>query len=75
MDLSVPAIESAARLAAATAGSRRTRSTPRPPFGTVVGSLPAERFPDGLPEPRAPPSRRCGTPRARCSPRSSPRPA
>ncbi|WP_353709544.1 ATP-dependent DNA helicase [Cellulosimicrobium sp. ES-005] len=51
VDLSVPAIESAARLARRHGGvTTDALDAASAAFGTVVGSLPAERFPDGLPD-------------------------
>jgi len=51
VDLAVPAIESAARLARRHGGVQTDAlDAASAAFGTVVGSLPAERFPDGLPE-------------------------
>nr|WP_307868793.1 ATP-dependent DNA helicase [Cellulosimicrobium cellulans] len=51
VDLSVPAIESAARLARRHGGvTTDTLDAASAAFGTVVGALPAERFPDGLPD-------------------------
>ncbi|MFB8229283.1 ATP-dependent DNA helicase [Cellulosimicrobium sp. NPDC055967] len=51
VDLSVPAIESAARLARRHGGvTTDALDAASAAFGTVVGALPAERFPDGLPE-------------------------
>lgn len=51
VDLSVPAIESAARLARRHGGVQTDAlDAASAAFGTVVGSLPAERFPDGLPD-------------------------
>ena len=51
VDLSVPAIESAARLARRHGGvTTDALDAASAAFGTVVGALPAERFPDGLPD-------------------------
>ncbi|WP_454044182.1 ATP-dependent DNA helicase [Cellulosimicrobium sp. Marseille-Q8652] len=51
VDLSVPAIEGAARLARRHGGATTdTLDAASAAFGTVVGALPAERFPDGLPD-------------------------
>ncbi|MFI2703293.1 ATP-dependent DNA helicase [Cellulosimicrobium composti] len=51
VDLSVPAIESAARLARRHGGvTTDALDAASAAFGTVVGALPAERFPEGLPD-------------------------
>ena len=51
VDLSVPAIEGAARLARRHGGAATDAlDAASAAFGTVVGSLPAERFPEGLPD-------------------------
>ncbi|MFC8921532.1 ATP-dependent DNA helicase [Cellulosimicrobium sp. NPDC057127] len=51
VDLSVPAIEGAARLARRHGGvTTEALDAASAAFGTVVGALPAERFPEGLPE-------------------------
>nr|WP_241744303.1 ATP-dependent DNA helicase [Cellulosimicrobium arenosum] len=51
VDLSVPAIEGAARLARRHGGAQTdVLDVASQAFGTMVGALPAERFPAGLPE-------------------------